>query len=304
MSRQFRGAIAIAVLCAGHVVAQDAATPVATAPSADQTAAPAAALSVGPPISPGPHIVKPPAPGTRHFITVQIDPSEQAKALASLPPYVPLTKPVQVAASGPGRAPTGMAHYDWYWEAVSPSLTDRSGRFAKALAALTLGPDGQAVASPRFADMQKMAVTYGPQILSATVGTQVSPALVLAVMGVESAGNATATSPAGAKGLMQLIPATATRFGVSDTFDTIQNIKGGVAYLNWLMKKFDGDPVMVLAAYNAGENAVTANNGVPPYAETRDYVPKVLAAWTVAQGLCLTPPELVSDGCVFRTAGN
>ena len=66
------------------------------------------------------------------------------------------------------------------------------------------------------------------------------------------------------------------------------------------MKKFDRDPLMVLAAYNAGEGAVKANAGVPPYAETRDYVPKVLAAWQVAQGLCLTPPELVTDPCVFK----
>ncbi|NCO16024.1 MAG: lytic transglycosylase domain-containing protein, partial [Alphaproteobacteria bacterium] len=73
-----------------------------------------------------------------------------------------------------------------------------------------------------------------------------------------------------------------------------------VAYLDWLMTEFDRDPVLVLAAYNAGEGAVTANAGVPPYPETRDYVPKVLAAWQVAQGLCLTPPELVSDPCVFK----
>mgnify|MGYP002137240809 CR=1 FL=1 len=68
-----------------------------------------------------------------------------------------------------------------------------------------------------------------------------------------------------------------------------------MAYLDWLMTEFDRDPLMVIAAYNAGEGAVRANAGVPPYAETRDYVPKVLAAWQVAQGLCLTPPELVTD---------
>jgi soluble lytic murein transglycosylase-like protein len=100
---------------------------------------------------------------------------------------------------------------------------------------------------------------------------------------------------------MQLIPATAERFGVSDSTDPVQNIKGGVAYLDWLMKEFDNDPVMVLAAYNAGEGAVRNNGGVPPYAETRDYVPKVLAAWQVAQGLCVSPPMLVTDPCVFRT---
>jgi soluble lytic murein transglycosylase-like protein len=99
---------------------------------------------------------------------------------------------------------------------------------------------------------------------------------------------------------MQLIPATAERFDVADAMDGAQNIAGGVAYLDWLMKHFDRDAVMVIAAYNAGEGAVKANRGVPPYAETRDYVPKVLAAWQVAQGLCLTPPVVVTDPCVFR----
>ena len=100
--------------------------------------------------------------------------------------------------------------------------------------------------------------------------------------------------------MMQLIPATAERFGVSDSTDPKQNIKGGVAYLDWLMKRFDRDPVMAIAAYNAGEGAIDANGGVPPYAETSDYVPKVLAAWQVAQGLCLTPPERLTDPCVFK----
>ena len=135
----------------------------------------------------------------------------------------------------------------------------------------------------------------------ATLDTDVSPALVLAVIGIESAGRPDAVSSAGAVGLMQLIPATAERFGVRDATDPVQNIKGGVAYLDWLLDRFDNDPVLVLAAYNAGEGAVEANSGVPPYAETRDYVPKVLAAWQVAQGLCVSPPMLVTDPCIFRT---
>jgi soluble lytic murein transglycosylase-like protein len=124
--------------------------------------------------------------------------------------------------------------------------------------------------------------------------------LVLAVIAVESGGRADAVSPKGAAGLMQLIPATAARFGVGDSAVPAQNIQGGVAYLDWLMGQFDRDPLMVLAAYNAGEGAVSANDGIPPYAETRDYVPKVLAAWTVAQGLCASPPMLVTDPCVFK----
>ena len=70
-------------------------------------------------------------------------------------------------------------------------------------------------------------------------------------------------------------------------------------YLDWLLGEFAGDPVLALAGYNAGEGAVRDNRGVPPYAETRAYVPKVLAAFSVARGLCQTPPVLISDGCVF-----
>lgn len=253
------------------------------------------------------HMVKPPAPGTTRFINVQIDPAAQAARLAPpapLPPFPATPAPAPVTAAAAPAPMPGSARYGWFWDVVSPTLGDRSGRFSKSLAALTLGPDGQQVAAPRLADLQGIATTYGKDILGATVGTEVSPALALAVIGVESNGNPKAVSSTGAQGLMQLVPGTAARFKVGDVFDPVQNIRGGVAYLDWLMRKFDGDPLMVLAAYNAGENAVTAAGGVPAVAETRDYVPKVLAAWTVAQGLCLTPPELVSDGCVFRTAAN
>jgi len=87
---------------------------------------------------------------------------------------------------------------------------------------------------------------------------------------------------------------------VTDSMDPAQNIKGGVAYLDWLLKEFNGDPMLALAGYNAGENAVKKHGGVPPYSETRDYVPKVLAAYAVARALCKTPPMLISDGCVFN----
>ena len=122
---------------------------------------------------------------------------------------------------------------------------------------------------------------------------------MLAVIAVESAGRADAVSHAGAQGLMQLMPDTASRFGVKDSLRPDDNIAGGVKYLDFLMKEFDQDPILVLAGYNAGEGAVRNHKGVPPYAETRDYVPKVLAAFQVASGLCQTPPELISDGCVF-----
>ena len=241
------------------------------------------------------------------LITVQIDPAEQARRLAAAKKPEPYKKPEGEADPGGGpagdatpAAPVANAAYGWFWDAVSPTLGAVQGRFPLALATLSQGPKGARVAAPRMQHMQDVVEKYGTDILKATIGTDVSPALVLAVIGIESAGRADAVSSAGAQGLMQLIPATAERFGVTDSTDPVQNIKGGVAYLQWLMETFDRDPLMVLAAYNAGEGAVKANAGVPPYAETRDYVPKVLAAWQVAQGLCLSPPELVSDPCVFK----
>ena len=237
-------------------------------------------------------------------ITVQIDPAEQAALLAAarkIDPHPEYVHQDEAAVASPltPTVPAG-AHYDWFWNTVPVALDAADGRFPLAIAALSQGPDGSRVNAPRLQTMQGMAQTWGTEILKDTVGTRVSPALVLAVIAVESGGNEKAVSGAGAQGLMQLIPATAKRFGVTDALDASQNIKGGVAYLDWLMGNFNRDPLMVLAAYNAGEGAVTANGGIPPYAETRDYVPKVLAAWQVAQGLCLTPPELVSDPCVFN----
>lgn len=155
------------------------------------------------------------------------------------------------------------------------------------------------LAAPRLADLSAIVSRHGREILSATIGTRVSPALALAVISVESGGRVNAVSHAGASGLMQLMPATAERFGVSDTTVAADNIRGGVAYLDWLLQEFGGDPILALAGYNAGENAVKRAGGVPDYPETRGYVPKVLAAWSVAKGLCRTPPQLVSDGCVF-----
>lgn len=238
-------------------------------------------------------------------ITVQIDPSEQERMLAAVMPEPehPIPSGAADPALVPGPPGVASGSYGWYWNEISPSLTDRDGRFSKALVALTQGPGGSTVVAPRLQYLQGIAEKHGTDILNATIGTNVSPALVLAMISVESGGKSDAVSSSGAVGLMQLIPATADRFAVDDSADPVQNIKGGVAYLDWLMKEFDRDPLMVIAAYNAGENAVKSNGGVPPFVETRDYVPKVLAAWAVARGLCITPPELVTDGCVFAVKG-
>ncbi len=102
----------------------------------------------------------------------------------------------------------------------------------------------------------------------------VNPELVNSVISVESAFNPAAVSWKGAQGLMQLMPATARRFGVSDAFDVRQNVEGGVRYLRFLQDTFKDDR-LAIAAYNAGEGAVTKYNGIPPYRETLDYVRKV-----------------------------
>jgi len=107
---------------------------------------------------------------------------------------------------------------------------------------------------------------------------QLAPGLVLAFMATESNFNANAVSPKNALGLMQLIPDTAARFGVRNAMDPAQNIRGGMAYLRWLMAYFEGDVALVAAAYNAGERAVERYRGVPPYAETLGYVARILSS--------------------------
>ena len=230
--------------------------------------------------------IKPPTSGSNR-ITIQIDP-ETAEPFPE--------------ASETETAQTPAAQDEWFWQTVSPSMgTPVPGRFAQAVAHVEKATNEDTLKTPRLDALNKIALAHGTDIIVETLNSDVSPALVLAVIAVESGGRVSAESHKGAQGLMQLIPETAERFGVSDANDPKQNIKGGVAYLKWLMKEFNGDPILALAGYNAGEGAVRKYEGVPPYAETRAYVPKVLAAWTVARSICMTPPELVSDGCVFRT---
>ena len=107
----------------------------------------------------------------------------------------------------------------------------------------------------------------------------VSEGLVKAIMHTESGFNIHARSPVGAQGLMQLMPATARRFNVSNAYDPQQNIFGGVKYLSWLLKRFNGDTRLAIAAYNAGEGNVDKYGDVPPFRETRDYVKRVTSRY-------------------------
>lgn len=132
------------------------------------------------------------------------------------------------------------------------------------------------------------AAPDGPQVIHALVDSiaaqhGLQPQLVRSVIQVESDYNPHAVSPKGALGLMQLIPETARRFGVTDAFDPAENIQGGVRYLAYLLDLFHNDYGLALAAYNAGEGAVAKYGGVPPYAETRNYVAQVGKRWQEAR---------------------
>ena len=198
---------------------------------------------------------KPPKSGTGKRITVQIE-----------PPKEKVTPPAKDAAP---ETPSVQSHYSWFWRQVSPDIGENaSERLRLALKSLSTGPNGASVTGPRLQSLQAIASSEGANILSATVGTQVSPALVLAIISVESGGRTDAVSVKGAQGVMQLMPDTAKRFGVTDSLSAAENIKGGVTYLDWLLDEFKGDAVMAIAGYNAGENAVKKHAGVPPYAET------------------------------------
>jgi hypothetical protein len=116
---------------------------------------------------------------------------------------------------------------------------------------------------------------FDSHIYSAAAANGLSTELVKAVIAVESEFDPLAVSSKGAQGLMQLMPFTARRFGVYDSFDARQNIFGGVRYLRFLLDTFHGDVALALAGYNAGENAVARFKGIPPYKETRNYVAKV-----------------------------
>lgn len=233
--------------------------------------------------------VVPPAPGTTPDIDVQVRPQEKEAVVEAAPP-----QPVAIDPEIEERLAS------WFWDRVTPALEPpEDGRLLVALEALEAAPEGS-LPPIRLDTFASIIRAHGKDILLASVEADLSPAFILAVIAVESSGNAKAESHAGAQGLMQLMPATAKRFDVTDSFDPKQNIKAGTTYLAWLMDQFYGDPLMALAGYNAGENSVRANGGVPPYSETRNYVPKVLSAWTTARRLCTRPPELLSDGCVFQ----
>ena len=113
-------------------------------------------------------------------------------------------------------------------------------------------------------------------VTNACAKYNIDPKLVMALIQQESGFNQNAISKAGAQGLMQLMPATAKSLGVTNAFNPQENIEGGVKYLKGLLDRFHGNKILALAAYNAGPNAVTKHNGIPPYKETQNYVRNIL----------------------------
>jgi len=246
---------------------------------------------------PGFKRVKPPAPGAGRLIDIRIEPKAPVERVLD---HVPDLPPEAVPPPTAGKAAVPGDTAAWFWANVSAGLDGAGpGRLADAVVVLDAYRDVSARLRPNPVRVFEIGQDYGAEILKATAGTEVSPALVLAMMIVESNGIPTARSSAGAVGLMQLMPETAKRFGVTDRTDPAQSISGGVQYLQLLLGEFGGDALLAAAAYNAGEGAVRRARGVPDYEETRAYVPKVVAAWTQTRMLCSTPPRDGSDACMF-----
>ncbi len=148
--------------------------------------------------------------------------------------------------------------------------------------------------APRFRSSE-----YDDLIALTAQSQELEPALVKAVVHVESAFNPDAVSPKGAMGLMQLMPATAQRFGVRNAFHPEDNVKGGVKYLKLLLDRYDDDLRLALAAYNAGEGAVDQFREVPPYSETQEYVRRVLSTLKVYR--CSKDAKKAADGKATAT---
>lgn len=159
---------------------------------------------------------------------------------------------------------------------VSPKPVARQQVAETAVAARVAPKGGVETAAPQVATPQaRPAAAIDDVVAQVAARESIPPELIHSVIQVESNYDPYAVSPKGALGLMQLIPATARRFGVTDAFNPADNIQGGARYLHYLLELYKGNYPLALAAYNAGEGAVARYGGVPPYAETQDYLVRV-----------------------------
>ena len=210
---------------------------------------------------------------------------------ASKPVATAAALPVAVAAKAPATAPVtaaaaprvvrgqvyafvdadGVRNYTSVRPAGLPAASVRTINYSYIEKCYACG----ALPGLNFRTLRLNTVAFQDEIRAAALEHGVDESIVRAIIHAESAFNPRALSRVGAQGLMQLMPATASRFGVSNAFDAAQNIRGGVRYLAWLLKRFDGNLTLAAAGYNAGEGAVDKYGGVPPYNETQRYVQRV-----------------------------
>jgi soluble lytic murein transglycosylase-like protein len=190
-------------------------------------------------------------------------------------PPVPTAAIPAAGGSGPGGLPVldpSQLRGTPFGAMVAAALAEQGG--------VAADPDGIAYAQAAPGAPAPVAPAEIDRLVSANAATwNVDPALIKAIIANESGFNANATSGAGAQGLMQLMPGTAAGLGVSDAYDPVQNVWGGTRYIRGLLDRFSGNLPLAVAAYNAGPGAVEKYNGVPPYAETQNYVQNVLASY-------------------------
>ncbi len=255
--------------------------------------------------------------GTLAFGVMQM--AGSAAQMGQAPAAPAAAAPIQVAAAVPPPAappaatPQTPASPEVKPEPAQPQPAPEAEKPAPAPAAATPAPQKPAPLTPAE-KLQKVSELllqahparkipnspYGELIYDVAVRHSINPHLVAALIHVESSFNPRAVSRKGAVGLMQLLPATARRFGLKskkDLFNPEKNIEAGIRYLSWLNKRFSGDVHKILAAYNAGEGAVERFGGIPPYRETQNYVQKIFRLLNfVLPSVTLESPEDSSPG--------
>ncbi|PZQ31703.1 MAG: transglycosylase [Stenotrophomonas acidaminiphila] len=198
-------------------------------------------------------------------------PALSDSAAAIVPAAMPATPP---AATGPRRVVSGQV-YSYIKDGVRhyTSTRPQGGTQVASLRTIKYSYIETCFACGNpgvdFGRLRLNTSAYAAEIAA------VEESILRAIMHAESSYNPMALSHAGAQGLMQLMPATARRFGVTDSYNAGQNIRGGAQYLAWLLKRFNGNLTLAAAGYNAGEGAVDRHGGVPPYKETQRYVERV-----------------------------
>jgi soluble lytic murein transglycosylase-like protein len=206
-------------------------------------------------------------------------PALSDSASAIVPAAVPASS-VPAPATGPRRVVSGQV-YSYIKDGVRhyTSARPRGGTQVASLRTIKYSYIETCFAcgnpSVDFGRLRLNTSAYQAEIAAASREFGVEESILRAIMHAESSYNPMALSHAGAQGLMQLMPATARRFGVTDSYNAAQNIRGGAQYLSWLLKRFNGNLTLAAAGYNAGEGAVDRHGGVPPYKETQRYVQRV-----------------------------